>query len=210
MKKCIFEIGSVLSDVRVQSTGGLLSGLTIWNMAVVPYLMNNSEVWVDMDEACLEELEKLQTLFLSVLMAVPVSCPRPALAWDTGTLSMSNRIIQRKLNLVVHIKKLKEDALAKQVYQEQLNHGWPGLVSEAQDLCKKINLPDITIERENEIKNYWKNNIRRAVEDFNGKELGKEMTQIGKYQKLTSMKTEEYGLKNYLEEMDLNKARLFF
>ena len=86
VKKCIFEIGAVLSDIRVQSTGGLLSGLTIWNMAVVPYLLNNSEVWVDLDKECMEELDKLQTLFLSVLMAVPVSCPRPALSWDLSLI----------------------------------------------------------------------------------------------------------------------------
>ena len=179
-------------------------------MAVVPYLLNNSEVWVNLDKECMEEMDKLQTLFLSVLMAVPVSCPRPALSWDTGTLSMSNRIIQRKLNLVVHIKNLKEDALAKQVFLEQRNHGWPGLVSEAQDLCKKVNLQDITVEREGENKQAWKINIRRAVEKINGKELGDEINKVDKYQKLTAMKTEEYGQKEYLEEMDINKARLFF
>ena len=123
---------------------------------------------------------------------------------------MSNRIIQRKLNLVVHLKKLNDDALAKQVYEEQLKHGWPGLVSEAQDLCRKINLPDISTKTRKEIKLTWKNNIRRAVEEINGKELEEEIQRTDKYQKLNEMKTEKYGQKEYLEEMDLNKARLFF
>ena len=54
-------------------------------------------------------MEKLQTLFLSVLLAVPLSCARPALAWDTETLSMENRVAQRKLNFVGHLKRLGEN-----------------------------------------------------------------------------------------------------
>ena len=163
-----------------------MSGLLIWNMAVVPYLLNNSEVWVDLDKECMEELDKLQTLFLSVLMAVPVSCPRPALSWDTGPLSMKNRIIQRKLNLVVHLRNLSDGSLAKQVFLEQRKNGWPGLVSEAQDLCKQINLPDVTMDREKETKQAWKSSIRRTVEGNNGKELGEEINEVGKFQKIDS------------------------
>ena len=49
-KKCIFEIGAVLNDIRLQSIGGIVSGLTIWNMAIVPYLLYNSDSWADMGE----------------------------------------------------------------------------------------------------------------------------------------------------------------
>ena len=97
-------------------------------------------------------MEKLQTLFLSVLLAVPLSCARPALAWDTETLSMENRVAQRKLNFVCHLKRLGENLLAKQVYQEQLKHEWPGLVSEIKELCKNLRLEDINRKKRNRVK----------------------------------------------------------
>ena len=170
-----------------------MCGLTVWNMAVIPYLLNNSETWADMEKDCLEELDKLQTLFLSLLMAVPVTCPRPALAWDTKTLSMSNRIIQRKLNLCIHLKKLNKNDLAKQVYEEQLRNGYPGLVTECQKLCEQIGIPDVTRERAKKIsKNQWKSRIKEAVEKKNGMELKKSMERL---EKLEVMKGEEYNQK---------------
>ena len=144
VKKCIFEIGPILDDIRLQSIGGLLCGITIWNTAIIPHLLNNSEVWSDLEKDSMDELEKLQTLFLSVLLAVPLSCARPALAWDTASLSMKNRVIQRKLNFMVHLKKLKEKDLANQIFREQRSNGYPGLVKESRELCEQIGLPDIT------------------------------------------------------------------
>ena len=136
VKKTIYEIAAVIDDIRLQSLGGLESGLTIWNMAVIPYLLYNSEVWTDIEKESLDELEMLQTLFLLALLAVPLSCPRPALGWDTKSVSMENRIIQRKINFLVHVKNLKEGDLAKQVYDEQVLNGYPGLVKEVQELCE--------------------------------------------------------------------------
>ena len=66
------------------------------------------------------------------MLAVPLTWARPVLAWDTQMLSMKNRIIQRKLNLCVHLKKLGEKDLAKQVFEEQRESGSPDLVSGVQ------------------------------------------------------------------------------
>ena len=96
-------------------------------MAIIPHLLNNCETWTELDQDCIDELDKLQTLFLSVLMAVPSTCARPDLPWDTQSLSMTNRIIQRKLNLCVHLKKLDGKDLSKQIFEEQLRNGYPGL-----------------------------------------------------------------------------------
>ena len=91
VKKCIFEIGAVLNDIRVESIGGIRCGLTIWNMAIVPHLINNSETWTELDQDCIDELDKLQTLFLSVywqfhwpVLAPPWHGIRNASPWPTG------------------------------------------------------------------------------------------------------------------------------
>ena len=161
-----------------------------------------------MDKECTEELDKLQTLFLSLLLAVPLTCARPALAWDTKTLSMDNRISMRKLNLCVHLKKLDKDDLAKQVYEEQVKNGYPGLARETQDLCEYFCIPDITKERLKEpSKAQWKKIIKEAVEKKNGMELKEK---ILKMEKLEVMKNESYGLKDYLSDLSLEDARMLF
>ena len=37
----IYEIRAVIDDCRIHVAGGLTAGLDIWEMAVVPYLLNN-------------------------------------------------------------------------------------------------------------------------------------------------------------------------
>ena len=177
-------------------------------MSIIPYLLNNSEVWTELDSGCLEELERLQTLFLSVLLAVPITCARPSLAWDTGSLSMKNRIIERKLNFVVHLKKLGGESLAKQVYDEQVSHGWPGLVSEAQEFCREIRLADVTKDRSvDDSKWSWKHRIKEAAKQRNELDLKEE---INIFEKLETLKGEEYGQKSYLKTMSMSEARTLF
>ena len=209
---CIYEIGALLEDIRLHCIGGLRSGLLIFNLAIIPYLLGNADTWTEINQEALDELEKIQTIFLSMLLVVPLSCPRPALAWDTGTLLMENRIAQKKLNLLVHLKTLNDDSLAKEIYNEQLKNNWPGLVNEGKELCDKLFLPDITRDREEEEstkkqKRQWKEKIKESVLKKNERDLKEKIMDLSK---LETLKNEEYGEKLYLKEMDMSDARLHF
>lgn len=118
----IFEIKALLEDVRLHSLGGLECGLEIFNLAVLPFLLNNSDTWTCLDDKTIKELDKLQVLFLSVLLSVPTSTPRPAIFFDTGSITMEFEIMKRKLNLVHHIKNLDDNCLAKEIYNEQIRN----------------------------------------------------------------------------------------
>ena len=120
----------VLEDLHLQMIGGIKCGMDIWELAIIPSLLNNCSTWVETSSQSVDKLNKLQNIFLQTLFAVGQSCHSPALCWDTATLQMKVRIDQAKLNLLHHIKNLDKDTLAKQVYDEQSSHGWPGLVSE--------------------------------------------------------------------------------
>ena len=65
--KAISEIRSVVDDIRSNLTGGLATGLIMWEMAVVPMLLYNSESWQEMPKKTLEDLENLQVHFLKFL-----------------------------------------------------------------------------------------------------------------------------------------------
>ena len=43
----INEIKSVLEDIRINVAGGLRAGIDIWELSVLPFLLNNSESWSD-------------------------------------------------------------------------------------------------------------------------------------------------------------------
>ena len=60
------------------------------------------------------------------MLAVPESCPKIALRCETGMLGMKWRIWSAQIMLFVRIKK-QEKSLAKEVYEESLRKGLPGL-----------------------------------------------------------------------------------
>ena len=144
VKAAIFEIKAIIEDLRMQSIGGLLCAIDIWELAIIPSLMFNSEMWVGISEESILQLESIQNLFLRTLLETPFSTPKPAMKWETGVLSMKTRIMQNKLVFINAIKHLDDDCLAKQIYDEQVYNKWPGLAKECSIFCSDLGLPDIT------------------------------------------------------------------
>ena len=202
----IFEIQSVLEDLRLHALGGMSSGLLIWQLAVIPSLLNNAGTWTEIDMETLKELDKLEALFLSVLLAVPLSAPRASLFWDTGTVSMENKIIKEKLGLAFHIKSLEDTTLAKQIYLEQVKNNWPGLTQEVGELCENMSIPNIISSDQIMSKYSWKKLVKKAVETKNTEELKEK---IEGYSKLEELKTEtKCEMKPYLKELSMKDARM--
>ena len=155
-----------------------------------------------MSTQSVEKLDRLQNLFLQTLFAVGQSCPRPALCWDTAMVTMQTRIEKSKLLLLYHIKNLDDSSLAKQVYKEQSDHGWPGLVTECGENLKQWNLKDIF---EKCTKSQWKNSVKKEAKVQNEDKLRK---LIKKSSKLEIMKGESYGEKSYISDMKMQDARV--
>ena len=101
----IYEIKAIVEDCRANITGGILTGLMIWEMGVIPFILNNSSTWFSMAKADMDKLNRLQNLFFSVLFKVQNS-PSPSFLWDCKTLTMTNRILKNKLMLFHHILSL--------------------------------------------------------------------------------------------------------
>ena len=167
----IFEIKAILEDIKIHSLGAIKCGMEIFELAVVPMLLSNADTWTCLDEETIHELDKLQVLFLSVLLGVSVKgTPRPALFWDTGSISLENKIKMKKLNLIFHIKSLDDSCIAKEILNEQIKHGWPGLAQECGDLCEELNIPDIRSET-NHSKSSWNHMVKKAVKQKNNSDL---------------------------------------
>ena len=191
----------------MQIIGGIKCGLDIWELAMVPSLLNNCGTWMEISEQSIEKLDQLQNMFLQCMFAVSQSVPKPALCWDTATLGMQVRVDKAKLALLHHITQLDNTSLAKQVYTEQNERGWPGLVAECKKISNDWQVPDITEPGCNISKVEWKTMLKKEAKVQNSKWL---MERIKKSSKLEVMKNEDYGGKSYIAEMNMHDSRVHF
>ena len=201
----IYEIKAVIEDCRAEVVGGIIAGLEIWEVAVIPYLMNNSDTWAYMPKQALDVLDSLQNQFLRSLLATPRGSPTPALLWETGTPTMENRILKRKLTFVHHLANLPEDSLAWQVATLQVKFSLPGLMTEMKEVLSEMEMPDMRKTS----KSIWKNIVNKKMTEKNKTDLVK---QSERYKKINTdeMKTENFERKSYLTSLRMDQARTKF
>ena len=199
----IFDIRAVIDDCRSHVTGAITTGLEIWEMAAVPFLLNNSDSWTGIADSTITELDNLQNLFYRVLLQVPVGCPIPMLYWDCGGLLMRNRILKNKLLFLHHVATLSPDSVAKQVYLVQKRLELPGLLMECQEHLAKFQSDEITSYS----KTQWKKFI---VDKINLKNQDELLDQVkSSYKKISYIELigEKCELKSYMRNLDLSAAR---
>ena len=68
-----------------------------------------------------------------------------------------------------------ENSLAKEVYQEQRQHDWPGLAQEVTEICKEVGIEDVND------KEVSKETIEEGIFYHHYKELKKEMDSKEKF-----------------------------
>jgi len=155
----IFEIKSVVEDCRSNVVGGLIAGLDIWELAIIPFILNNSETWTEIGKQSIEILDNLQLTFLRSLLRTPKTCPIGSILLDTGSILIFHRISQRKLMFYHHLINLPNHSLAYQIAKIQENLGYPGLIRECTGLLKQYSL-----ESPHKLSKYqWKNGVKSAI-----------------------------------------------
>ena len=203
----LMEIRAVMEDCRALVTGGIMTGIEIWETAVIPYLLNNSETWDNIPPKALKILDDLQNQFLQNLLATPRTCPTPSLMWETGTISMGNKIIKKKLLFYHHLSHLPEESLAKEVAQIQSNLALPGLILECAALVCDMGLP----EAGSCSKLQWKKIVNEKIRQKNRKDI-LDNIETKNYKKLDldELKAEKFERKPYLTELNMQSARTKF
>ena len=205
----IMEIKTIINDYRINTPGGLNTGILLWELAVIPMILNNSETWNDIDAETLKILEDLQNTFLRYLFSTPRTSPTPALCWDSGLLKMKYRIWQKQINFLFHISKLHEDTLAKQVYLIQQENRFPGLVIDTFKKMDMLKLPFDCRENNKLKKGKIKKVIKNAILTKCENELMKEIKSLDKL-KDGPMTTEEFSKRPYINTLIPENARELF
>ena len=182
VKGSILELKAVCKDFQVQICGGMIGALDIFNMAICPALLANCGSWINVGETTIKRLYSLQNTFVKVLLKLPSSIALPALRSETGLMGMKWRISLKNLRLVISIRNLEDNYLAKKVFKEQEAMDWPGLLTQTRSICKEIGIPDVTN------KEVSPKEIKEAVFYHHYKEL---KTEVETYKKLKHLKHED-------------------
>ena len=173
-------------------------------MAIILFLLNNSDTWSGLKEDHLPQLENIQLYFLCSLLAVPKSTPKPALYMESDTMLMKYRIYRSKLNLVKYISlQNQEESLAKEVLVEQIKNNWPGLVKEAQTIAEELELEGL-LDDSISMKN-WKKITKSECKKRNDKFL---TDQLKSYKKLDALKQNPKN--SYFKNLPLAEVRALF
>ena len=125
--------------------------------------------------------------------------------FDLSFLTIPHQILQEKLLLFHYISTLTYKAILKKVLQIQQKYDFPGLHREVKAFIIEHEIEDVTKFTKKE----WKNLVTRKVHDANRKYL---INASRKYKKIDylDMATEEYKVKEYFTNLDLNRARIKF
>ena len=189
--------------------GGIRVGLDIFELSVVPSLLNNAETWVGMNTDTEDRLDNLQNCMFRTIFAVPKSTPKPILRWDLGHLSMKEKIHAKKLNFLLHLKNLPNNSLAAEFYDIQVKLNFPGLVEECRNLLKNYNLPNIIDGNNTYSKLAWKKLVKKAIHKKSENLLRSEIQEYSKLRDITS-ESENLDLKEYVKNMTMRQARTKF
>ena len=103
------------------------------------------------------------------------------LNWDGG-YEIEN--MEGKNLLLLRIKRQDSSSLSKQIYEESLSNGWPGLGEEVADICKEIGIADVNKEV------VTKENISDAIYNHHYCDLKKELENS---KKLKHIKHEDFS-----------------
>ena len=110
--------------------------------------------------------------------------------------------------LVRHLRSLEEGCLARRVYEEQQEKGWPGLSKETANICGELGIEDCNTSNIWQMSNkqYRQNLIQRCKEKD---ELYLRKLAEGK-SKCDKILSEGYGKKSYISLQLLSKVRQVF
>ena len=204
VKKSILEIKSIVEDARSSVPGGILTGLTLWESCVIPFMMNNSSTWMEMKRNDIDKLCKLQNYFLNTLLNT-FHCPIPLMHLDLSVLTIPYRLLKDKLVFYHHLTCLPESALANQVLVIQEKFQFPNLCNEIQHFLNKHEIVDV----KNYSKKEWKDFVKDRIQWENREFL---LESSKRYKKLDylSLSSEEPGVKEYFKNLDLAGSRIKF
>ena len=204
LKGATREIKGIIEEFQMQTLGGMMAAWELWERALIPSLLSGAGTWFGGGDSkkVVEICDGIQNYFWRVMLTVPESCPKIALRCETGMMGMKWRIWKEKIMLVVRIKDQDSSVLSRQVYEESLIRGWPGLGKEVSGICLEIGIPDV-----NKVV-VTKEDIREAIWNHHYRDM---KIELEKSKKLGDIKHEDFSeVQNYFKVKSVETTRMAF
>ena len=128
-----------------------------------------------------------------------------AMYWDLGALVMPLRILKETLLLYYHILCLPVSSVAYRVLKIQENKNFPSLRDEVVDFLNKHEVNNV----QEFSKQSWRKYVREKILSMNREYI---LTGSKNYKKIdhVSMACEDFGMKDYFNNLNLADSRLKF
>ena len=202
IKAAGLEITQIVNDWRAQAVGGMETALLLWESCCISSFLHGAGTWVEISGQTEKQLNSIQNWFIRMILQVGRGAPKASLLWDFGLLDMSLRVKIEKVMLVHHISALGENTLARKIYDEQIANKWPGLVQEADSICKELGVE--SVHRTSKSKVTYRQLILSAAH-LKNQEIIKELSQ-GK-SKCERIFRENYGKRDYVKLEQISRVR---
>ena len=196
------EVKNIIEDFEMKAIGGLAAAWELWERALLPSLLSGAGTWLGRIDDSVKLCNQIQKFYWRVIISVPDSCPKLALLCEPGMIDCHFRIWNEKCQLLLRIKMLDENALAKQVYRQAEENKWPGLGSEVREICKQIQIQDINKY------SISKQEIQKAIYQAHYKAM---MVLFENSKKLKDIKNDNFeGMQSYFNDKNLKNSRMKF
>ena len=174
----------------------------LWERALLPSLLSGAGTWLGKIDEAVKLCNKIQNFYWRIICKVPESCPKLGILSETFSIDMKYRIWHQKCLLVLQIQCLEEEALARQIYRQAEENGWPGLGQEVREICQEIQIQDINIF------NIDKKQLKTAIFEAHYQDM---LNQFEHSKKLKDNKDDSFrGLPEYFHDRNLSNARMKF
>ena len=173
----------------------------LWEVCCIPSLMHGAGTWVEISKAAEKTLNSLQLWFVRLVLRVGQGAPVAALLWDSALLDMGLRVWRDKIMMVLHIRSLGKETLARKIYEEQKEKKWPGLAEESKNICAELGIEDCNSTSMS--KTDFRQLVTEACHTKNAARLRSTASEV----KCGRIKTEDYGKKDYIESKTIQDSR---
>ena len=202
IRRAAYEIVNVVKDYRAQRVGGFTTAILLWESCAIPSLLYNCSTWVRMGRKEEEALAEIQDFYMRLALGAGPGAAKLSLRADFGVKNIKLRIWREKIMLIHHIRRLNEEALASEIYREQVRNNWPGLAREVEDICEQLG-----IENVNETvlgKTQFSKLVDKAIVQKEDQMLKEESVNM---EKMKVIRADEWGLKEYVRTGHLYSVR---
>ena len=210
--KGLGKISEIISILETVSFGSYYFeiAMTLRESIFLNGILTNAEIWYNLKNSEVEELEELDRCLLRKIFSTKISCPKEALFLESGAIPIGVIIKSRRLNYLNYLVKEKDSSMLSIFFHAQWNHeaknDWTTQIrADLEDFCIPVDLDFI----KSKSKESFKKIVRVKAEEYALNQLNCIKASHSKMENIFYTKLE---MQSYLKSKNINpdEAKMIF